>query len=204
VWSINTTRPSSCTGTNCEVTEGTQSRAIDLILSVVTLALLFPVLICIATATRLSAARREQRFAAMRLTGAAPQQISLIAAVESAVAAAAGTATGFGIFFTLRIPLAAIPFTGQPFFPGDLSLNIPDILLTALGIPAAAVIAARMALHRVHISRSESAAASPRRRPGRGARSRCWPAWPTWRATPRPEARRRSPARSWPMFPASP
>jgi hypothetical protein len=152
VWSINTTPPSSCTGTNCEVTEGTQSRAIDLILSVVTLALLFPVLIFIASATRLSAARREQRFAAMRLTGAAPNQISLVAAVESAVAAAAGTAAGFGVFFALRIPLAGVPFTGQPFFPGDLSLNIPDIALTALGVPTAAVIAARMALRRVHVS----------------------------------------------------
>ena len=152
VWSINTTPPSGCTGTNCQVTEGTQSRAIDLILSVVTLALLFPVLIFIATATRLSAARREQRFAAMRLTGATPQQISLIAAVESVVAAVAGTAAGFGIFFVLRIPLAAIPFTGQPFFPGDLSLSTPDILLTALGVPAAAAVAARMALRRVHIS----------------------------------------------------
>ena len=152
VWTINTTPPSSCTGTSCQVTQGTQSRAIDLILSVVSLALLFPVLIFIATATRLSAARREQRFAAMRLTGATPQQISLIAAAESAVAAVAGTAAGFGIFFALRIPLAAIPFTGQPFFPGDLSLNIPDILLTALGVPAAAGMAARIALRRVHIS----------------------------------------------------
>jgi hypothetical protein len=152
VWNINATPPSSCTGNNCQVTHGTQSRAIDLILSVVTLALLFPVLIFIATATRLSAARCEQRLAAMRLTGAAPGQISLVAAVESAVAAAAGTAAGFGIFFALRIPLAAIPFTGQPFFPGDLSLNIPDVVATALGVPAAAVIAARMALHRVNIS----------------------------------------------------
>jgi hypothetical protein len=152
VWSINTTPPSSCPGTSCQVREGTQARAIDLILSVVTVALLFPVLIFIATATRLSAARREQRFAAMRLAGAAPRQISLVAAVESAVAAAAGTVAGFGIFFALRLPLAAIPFTGQPFFPSDLSLNIPDIALTAFGIPAAAVAAARMALRRVHIS----------------------------------------------------
>ena len=35
-------------------------------------ALLFPVLIFVGAATRLSAARREQRFAAMRLVGATP------------------------------------------------------------------------------------------------------------------------------------
>ena len=44
------------------------------------------------------------------------------------MAAAAGVAAGFGLFFVLRIPLAAIPFTGEPFFPGDLSLSLPDIL----------------------------------------------------------------------------
>jgi len=48
---------------------GIQASGIDLILSVVALAMLAPVLIFIATATRLSAARREQRFAAMRLVG---------------------------------------------------------------------------------------------------------------------------------------
>lgn len=152
VWSINTTPPSSCTGSTCQATMGTQSRVTDLILSVVTLALLVPVLIFIATATRLSAARREQRFAAMRLTGATPRQISLVAAVESTVAAAAGTAAGFGTFFALRVPVAAVPFTGQPFFPGDLSLNVPDVLLTVLGIPLGAAIVARVALHPVHIS----------------------------------------------------
>jgi hypothetical protein len=42
--------------------------------------------------------RREQRAAAMRLVGARPRQIALIAAVESTVAAAAGVAAGFGLF----------------------------------------------------------------------------------------------------------
>jgi hypothetical protein len=50
-------------------------------------ALLLPVLILIATASRLSAARREERFAAMRLVGATPRQISVISAVEATAAA---------------------------------------------------------------------------------------------------------------------
>jgi cell division protein FtsX len=49
---------------------GLPAGAIDLILSAVALAILTPVLIFIVTATRLSAARRERRFAAMRLVGA--------------------------------------------------------------------------------------------------------------------------------------
>ena len=61
-------------------------------------------------------------------------------------------AVGFGLFFGLRIPLASIPFTGTPFFPSDLSLSLPDVLLVALGVPLAAAIAARLALRRVRIS----------------------------------------------------
>jgi len=119
---------------------------------VVALALLTPVLIFIATATRLAAARREQRFAAMRLAGARPRQISVVAAVESTVAATAGVAAGFGLFFVLRVPLSAVPFTGEPFFPAELSLSLPDILAVAIGVPVAVALVARLALRRVNIS----------------------------------------------------
>jgi hypothetical protein len=131
---------------------GGEQSAVDLLLSVVALALLTPVLIFIATATRLSAARREQRFAAMRLAGATRGQVSLLAATESTAAGVLGVAAGFGIFFALRIPVAGIPFIGQPFFPAELSLSLPDILAVAIGVPVAAAVAARLALRRVHIS----------------------------------------------------
>jgi hypothetical protein len=131
---------------------GGGASSIDLILAVVALAILTPVLIFIATATRLSAARREERFAALRLAGATRGQVSLIAAVESTAAAVLGTAIGFGLFFLLRIPVAGIPFIGQPFFPAELTLSRPDILLVAIGVPVFATLAARMALRRVNIS----------------------------------------------------
>jgi FtsX-like permease family len=131
---------------------GIESSGIDLILSVVALGMLTPVLIFIGTATRLSAARREQRFAAMRLAGATRRQVSLLAAVESTAAAVLGVAAGFGMFFLLRTPVAGIPFFGEPFFPGQLSLSPADILAVAVGVPAAAVVAARLALRRVRIS----------------------------------------------------
>ncbi|MGH3213341.1 MAG: FtsX-like permease family protein, partial [Trebonia sp.] len=114
--------------------------------------ILTPVLIFIGTATRLSAARREERFAAMRLAGATRGQVSLIAAIESTAAAVLGTVIGFGLFFLLRIPVAGIPFIGQPFFPSELTLSLPDILLVAIGVPLFAALAARMALRRVNIS----------------------------------------------------
>jgi hypothetical protein len=126
--------------------------AIELILAVVALAILAPVLIFIATATRLSAARREERFAAMRLAGATRRQVSLIAATESAVAGIGGVAAGFAVFFLLRIPVARIPLIDQPFFPAELSLSLPDILAVAVGVPVFAAVTARLALRRVQIS----------------------------------------------------
>ena len=150
--SISATPPSGCSGDSCVLGLGIDAKGLDLVLPAVALAMLVPVLVFIATATRLSAARREQRFAAMRLTGAVPRQISVIAAVESTVAAVLGMAAGFGIFLGLRGPLATIPFTGQPFFPGDLSLRLPDFLTVAIGVPVAAAVSARLALHRVRIS----------------------------------------------------
>ncbi|WFE99518.1 FtsX-like permease family protein [Micromonospora sp. WMMD964] len=125
---------------------------VNLILGVIAGGLLFPVLIFIGTATRLSAARREQRFAAMRLVGATPRQISTVAAVEATAAAVVGTAVGFALFYAFRGPLAGIPFTGMPFFPSDMSLGLLDVLIVALGVPAGAAMAAQVSLRRVRIS----------------------------------------------------
>ncbi|WP_069464842.1 FtsX-like permease family protein [Actinacidiphila rubida] len=124
----------------------------NLILSVVAAAMIFPVLVLVATATRLSATRREQRFAAMRLVGATPRQISLISAVESTVAATTGVAAGFGLYALLRPLLAHVTFTTSPFFLSDLSLTTTDVLAVALGVPVAAALSARIALRRVRIS----------------------------------------------------
>jgi hypothetical protein len=144
----------------------------ELILAVVAGALLFPVLIFITTATRLAAAQREQRFAAMRLVGATPRQLAVISSIEAVVAAGIGLAAGVGLFFLLRPECAKVPFTGQPFFPGDLSLDATQIAVIAVGIPIAAAIVATLALRRVDIS----PLGVTRRIPGRAPRA--------WRLVP--------------------
>jgi len=125
---------------------------LQLILAVVAGALLFPVLIFITTATRLAAAQREQRFAAMRLVGASPRQIAVIAAVEAMLAAAAGVVGGFVLFVLLRPVMARVPFTGQSFFPADLALTPVDVAAVAVGVPVVAAAAAMVALRRVSIT----------------------------------------------------
>jgi hypothetical protein len=131
---------------------GIPTSGLQLILVVVALGLIFPLLILIGTTTRLAAARREQRFAAMRLVGATPRQVAVVSAVEATVSAVAGTALGFGLFFLFRGWLAGMPFTGAPFFPADLSLSLLQVLAVAIGVPVAAALAARFALRRVRIS----------------------------------------------------
>jgi hypothetical protein len=145
---LETVPPSECD--QCIV--GFRSDAMDLVLGVVALAVLFPVLIFIGTASRLAAARREQRFAAMRLVGAVPRQISTIATVEATLSAVAGTVLGFVVFLVFRPLLAKIPFTGEPFYPADLSLNAVDVVCVVLGVPLGAAVAARLALRRVQIT----------------------------------------------------
>jgi hypothetical protein len=114
--------------------------------------LLVPILVLIATATRLAAARREQRMAAMRLVGALPRQIRVIAATEAAFAALGGTLAGFAGFLFARPVAAHIDLDGSPFFPADLRLPLPAAALIGLGIPLLAAVAAALSLRRVHIS----------------------------------------------------
>jgi hypothetical protein len=141
--------PGSCF--NCQSGTGS-GPVLKWILAAGAVALLLPVLILIATASRLSAARREERFAAMRLVGATPHQVSVVSAVEATVAAVAGVAAGFALFFLLRPLLTHVPFTGAPFAQGDLALQGIDVALVVIGVPIAAVVSARLALRRVQIS----------------------------------------------------
>lgn len=91
-----------------------------IILVVGSVGLIVPVVVFVSTATRLAAARREQRLAALRLVGATPRQTAVIAAVEATFAAVAGTAIGVAAFYATRPLAARIPFDGSPFYPADL------------------------------------------------------------------------------------
>jgi hypothetical protein len=116
------------------------------------LAVLFPVLILIGTATRLAAARREERFAALRLVGATPRDVSVVAAVDSVISALAGTILGIGVFLAARPWLAGAELTGTRYFSAEVTPTAGGYLALLVAVPAASAIAALLALDRVRIS----------------------------------------------------
>jgi hypothetical protein len=128
------------------------SSFLKVVLGLGAVGLLIPVLVFVATSTRLAAARREERFAAFRLVGATPRQVNLLASAEAGVAAAAGAALGFALFWVFRPEVARIPFTGEPFFTSDLSLGWKAVLGIVIGVPLAAVAVSLWSLRRVRIS----------------------------------------------------
>ena len=113
---------------------------------------LFPLLMLINTATRLAAARREERFAAMRLVGATPRQVNIIATVEAVVGALLGTLLGIGVFLAVRPGLADISFSGARFFEQTVTPTALGYLAIIVGVPVAAAVASLWSLRRVRIS----------------------------------------------------
>jgi hypothetical protein len=116
------------------------------------LAVLFPMLILVGTATRLAAARREERYAAMRLVGATPRQISLVASIDAMVSALLGVLLGIGIFALVQPALANASLIGTRYFAFDVTPTADDYIGMLVGVPVVSAIAALLSLRRVRIS----------------------------------------------------
>jgi hypothetical protein len=107
----------------------------------VSIGLLVPIAVFIATATRLSAAAREARLAAIRLVGGTPRQVRLAASVESLLAGLIGGVFGILLFFAGRPIVAAFAPPDHHWFPSDIapSVGTTALVLTAIVIFAVAV-----------------------------------------------------------------
>ena len=116
------------------------------------IAFLFPILILVGTATRLAAARREERYAALRLVGATTRQISIISSVDAIVSALAGAILGIGIFTLLQPALASTAITSARYFAGEVTPTAAGYLAVLVGVPAASAISSLLSLRRVRIS----------------------------------------------------
>jgi hypothetical protein len=115
-------------------------------------ALLVPMLVLIGTATRMAAARREERYAAMRLVGAEQAQINLVASVDAVVGAVIGALAGIAVYAALRPFLPSLPLLGYRFFGTSITPTAWGYAGALLAVPAAAALTCLASLRRVRIS----------------------------------------------------
>jgi hypothetical protein len=113
---------------------------------------LVPVAVFVSTATRLSAARREQRLAALRLVGATSVQVTRLAVVEALLASVLGVIVGIGLFYLSRPLVAMVPLDEATWFPDAIRPPLLPAILLLVAIPAIGALAAIVALRRVAIS----------------------------------------------------
>lgn len=108
-----------------------------------------PCLVLVASAARLTAARRERRLAALRLAGATPGQVVAMTATETAVAAVVGSALGVLTSIPLRHLTARIPWDGGTWLPDDFTASPVVVALVAVLAPVLVVAAAVLGVRRV-------------------------------------------------------
>ncbi|MFE7629951.1 FtsX-like permease family protein [Kocuria sp. NPDC057446] len=125
------------------------------------IAVLFPVLLLISTSTRLGAAQRTERFAVLRLIGAAPRTVAGVAAVETAVPSLLGAVLGAVIASLLRPGAARIPVNGNRFYAQDLVTGPISALLVIVLVVVAATAAAAWGTARAGIGPLGAARARP-------------------------------------------
>jgi FtsX-like permease family len=113
---------------------------------------LVPVAVFVSTATRLSAARREQRLAALRLIGATSVQVSRLALVEAVFVTTIGALAGIALFYLARPLVAMIPLDNATWFPDSIAPPLVPAGLMLLAIPVVGAAAAMVALRRVIVT----------------------------------------------------
>ncbi|MFJ3490818.1 FtsX-like permease family protein [Leifsonia aquatica] len=121
-------------------------------LAVIALALLVVPLIALGgSAARLSARRRDDRLAGLRLLGATPGTVTALTVIESTMLAVAGALVGVVLSLALVPLVGLIPFRGEPL--GMSILLAPGwIALVVLGVGALAALSAVIGLRRVVLS----------------------------------------------------
>jgi FtsX-like permease family len=124
------------------------------LISLVAALIVGPVVVFVAMVTRIGTARRERRFAAIRLAGATRLQTAALAATETAGAATAGTLLGWLGYLAARPAVVGHVTLGHgiPIFLEDLAAPVRQMALVLVAVPVLAVATTVVALHRVHIS----------------------------------------------------
>ena len=117
------------------------------LLAVVLLAV--PLVTLGGAAARLSARRRDDRLATLRLLGGTARLVRAITVLESGGVAVLGALAGVALSAAALPAVGLIRFRGEPVGAGRLWLGLPTIGLVVLGVVLLAVVSGALALRRV-------------------------------------------------------
>jgi hypothetical protein len=129
-------------------------------------ALLLPIWLFVATATRLSAATREARLASVRLAGGTEAEVRILAGVESGVAAAIGSVFGIPLFLFIRPALANGAIANTFLYAPDLTPPIAVAVFTLIALPLLAIGLSLLTMRRLIVSPLGVARRARRSHPG--------------------------------------
>lgn len=124
-----------------------------------------PSLVLVASASRLTAARRERRMASLQMAGATPSQVVSTVAAETGLAAVAGTVAGLLFIWPLRYLIAMIPWGNGTWFLSDITPSASAMLGVAIGVPALVVASSVLGTRRAVRSPLSAATQQQRSRP---------------------------------------
>ncbi|HEU4332028.1 MAG TPA: FtsX-like permease family protein [Lapillicoccus sp.] len=110
-----------------------------------------PILTLGGVAARLAAARRDQRLATLRLSGATSGQVVLMTLAEAVGQALLGGLLGTVLYAAVLPLLAQLSFQGRPFTVGELWVGFPVAVLVLLGVVLLAAVSGLVGLTRVVI-----------------------------------------------------
>ncbi len=122
---------------------------LELLAWVGVIVLLAPSLVLVASSARLTAARREQRMAALRLAGATPGQVTKMVAAETALSAVIGALLGILVAPALQGLSTFVPWGGGTWLASDFSLPVGLTIAVAVLIPLLVVFAGVLGVRRV-------------------------------------------------------
>lgn len=122
-------------------------------LSLLALALLIvPLLSLGGSAARLSARRRDDRLATLRLLGATPGVVVRMTVLESSLVAVAGALVGVVLYVALMPLVGLVHFAGRAIGAGELWVGFGPLALVIVAIAALAAVSAAVGLRAVAIS----------------------------------------------------
>ena len=114
--------------------------------------LLIPLVTLGGAASRLAVARRDERLAALRLSGATTGQVSVLALLDSTLQAAIGAVIGAAGYFALIPLVLPVTFQERPFSYAELVLPWWALPLAVVAVVLIALVSAAASLRRVAIT----------------------------------------------------